>query len=63
MNRNIRLLAAVSFLSVFILGGCGSKSEDWAYAHDPSTEILELSDNGRQSIRAILTVIPRTTIL
>ncbi len=47
MNRNIRLLAAVSFLSVFILGGCGSKSEDWAYAHDPSTEILELSDNGK----------------
>lgn len=45
--NNIRLLTAVSLLSMLVLGGCGHKSEDWAYAHDPSTEVLELSDNGK----------------
>ena len=40
------LAAAISFAMV-ISTGCGAVTEKWAYSHDPETEIIALSDNGK----------------
>ena len=45
--KNIVLFTATSLLTALLLGGCGATSEEWAYVHDPSTEVLRLSDNGK----------------
>lgn len=40
-------LAAVLASVLMMLSGCGNVVESWAYSHDPGTEILSLSDNGK----------------
>ena len=47
MKRDFRF-SVIVFLSVIALGlaGCG-RTERWAYNHDPDTEILSLSGNGK----------------
>ena len=44
---NIFTLGISVLLTVSILSGCGSKTEKWAYIHDPDVEIIALSDNGK----------------
>ena len=41
------ILATILISSALLLGGCGSKSEKWAYAYEPAEEVIELSDNGK----------------
>ncbi len=38
-------------LTVSILTGCGSKTEHWAYIHEPTEEIIALSDNGKATYK------------
>ncbi len=47
--KRLRYIAVVALmLSVIIqITGCGSNKESWAYNHEPETEILSLSDNGK----------------
>ena len=48
MKRLRFVTVLVLMLSVMIqTAGCGSNKESWAYNHDPSTEIISLSDNGK----------------
>ena len=47
MDRKISAVLAGLVVSVFILAACGGNKESWAYIHDPQTEILSLSDNGK----------------
>ena len=42
----------ISFLLVSaVLSGCGSKTEKWAYVHEPEEEIIALSDNGKATYK------------
>jgi hypothetical protein len=41
------IVSTILISSALLLGGCGSKSEKWAYAYEPSEEVIELSDNGK----------------
>ena len=41
------LLAAVISFTLITMTGCGATTEKWAYDHDPATEIIALSDNGK----------------
>ena len=47
----IRVCKSLSCLTIIlamtILMGCGAKTERWAYNHEPETEVLALSDNGK----------------
>ena len=47
--KRLRYIAVLAMmLSVMIqVTGCGSNKESWAYNHEPETEILSLSDNGK----------------
>lgn len=47
IRYNKALLAvAVSFVLISVTG-CGEKMEKWAYSHDPETEVIAFSDNGK----------------
>lgn len=41
------ILSTILISSALLLGGCGSKTEKWAYAYEPAREVIELSDNGK----------------
>lgn len=46
------LLTSIMFLSLFIFGGCGEKSDsplvgNWAYIHDTETTIISLKSDGK----------------
>ena len=34
-----------------LLGGCGSKTEKWAYNHEPLVAVIALSDNGKATYK------------
>ena len=34
-----------------LIGGCGSKTERWAYIHDPMVAVIALSDNGKATYK------------
>ena len=38
-------------LTVSILSGCGGKTEAWAYTHEPTEQIIALSDNGKATYK------------
>lgn len=46
MRIKLPISLTVFVISALFLAGCGNK-ESWAYIHDPETEILSLSDNGK----------------
>ena len=46
-NFKRSFVATVLVIAVFALCACGSKTQSYAYIHDPETEILSLSDNGK----------------
>ena len=41
------IVSTILISCTLLLGGCGSKSEKWAYAYEPTKEVIELSDNGK----------------
>ncbi len=41
------IFSAIIIASVAALWGCGSKTEKWAYIHEPDKEVIALSDNGK----------------
>ncbi len=47
--KTYRHFASIILLAsaLIMLAGCGSVKESWAYSHDPATEIISLSDNGK----------------
>ena len=48
MKRFRGYIVSVVFISsALLLGGCGAKTEKWAYAYEPTQEVIELSDNGK----------------
>ena len=42
----LSVLAAFA-AAAFLLAGCGTRTDSYAYIHDPETEIIALSDNGK----------------
>ena len=47
-------LYSLSILMLFILtllGGCGSKTETWAYDYEPTKAVIALSDNGKATYK------------
>ena len=44
--RSALLTVVISF-ALITMTGCGAKTEKWAYGHDPATEVIALSDNGK----------------
>ncbi|MBR6382063.1 MAG: hypothetical protein IKS07_10395 [Lachnospiraceae bacterium] len=49
MYGNSRILCRIAaMLAVLLLfGGCGAKTEEWAYDYEPEKTILSLSENGK----------------
>ena len=47
MYRKIPAILTSLVLSAVLLAACGGDKVSWAYIHDPETEILSLSDNGK----------------
>ncbi|MCR5687108.1 MAG: hypothetical protein K6G58_03730 [Lachnospiraceae bacterium] len=47
MGRKITSLLICLAVTASVLCSCGNVLESWAYIHDPQTEILSLSDNGK----------------
>ena len=47
MDKKLATVLTGLVLSVFALTACGGNKTSWAYIHDPGTEILSLSDNGK----------------
>ena len=43
------LISIVFIMS--LLGGCGSKTEKWAYNHEPLVAVIALSDNGKATYK------------
>lgn len=41
------IFSTILISSSLLLSGCGAKSEKWAYAYEPTKEVIELSDNGK----------------
>ena len=41
------IVSTILISSALLLGGCGAKTEKWAYAYEPTEEVIELSDNGK----------------
>ena len=47
MDRKISAVLASLVLSALLLSACDNGKVSWAYIHDPETEILSLSENGK----------------
>ncbi len=48
---NICTLGVSLILTLAVLTGCGCKTEKWAYIHEPTEEIIALSDNGKATYK------------
>ena len=46
-KNHFAVIALFTVFTAFVLGGCGKKTESWAYIHEPSKEILALYDNNK----------------
>ena len=38
-------------LILTVLGGCGSKTEKWAYVHEPMEAVIALSEDGKATYK------------
>lgn len=47
MDKKFSAVLTSFVIMALFLTGCGSKAIGWAYSHDPATEIISLSDNGK----------------
>ncbi|MCR5674630.1 MAG: hypothetical protein K6G16_02860 [Lachnospiraceae bacterium] len=46
-KRRAARAVIIGILCVLLLGGCGAKTQRWAYIHEPDKEILSLSSDGK----------------
>ncbi len=46
-KAGIKACMATLLILSMLLAGCGTNTEKWAYNHEPETEVLALSDNGK----------------
>ncbi len=47
MGKKLLSVLTGLVISMFALNACGGNAVSWAYIHDPETEIISLSDNGK----------------
>ncbi len=47
MKSKQSYVAAFLAIAMFALSACGTNTKSYAYIHDPETEVLSLSDNGK----------------